>query len=195
VTAQFRYGTGAVFINAIAAVPALSRGQSRRSRLNSTRSASSLRCRMLPAKNTKAVVQGRSYLKQAGNLAVAPMRMDRRPQAYRLTRLRRALVIDARESHVGRTSDSSSHLPFLASRSMTSPCSGLFCRGPHGQPDSLAVLEARGTSSLWKRNARPVSAAAPCAAASRNLSPSLYPIPHERRTLPLQCPSHGAMVS
>jgi hypothetical protein len=48
---------------------------------------------------------------------------------------------------------------------------------PRGQPDSLAVLDARGTFSLWKRNARPVSAAARCAAASRNLSPSLYVSP------------------
>jgi hypothetical protein len=45
------------------------------------------------------------------------------------------------------------------------------------EPDSLAVLDAPGTSSLWKRNARPVSAATPCAAASRNLSTSLYLLP------------------
>jgi hypothetical protein len=56
-----------------------------------------------------------------------------------------------------------------------------FLPRPRGQPDSLAALDARGTSSLWKGNARPVSASAPCAAASRNLSPSLYLIPHERR--------------
>ena len=91
---QFRYATDAAFINATAAAQALSRDQSRRSRLTSTPSASSPTCPGLLSKTAKAEMQQGSYLRQAERPASAPPRTEcRRRLSYLLARLRRALVI------------------------------------------------------------------------------------------------------